>query len=377
MLRVPRTTGISTRGLCAKSISSCQYGPEVMYHREAKVAVFRAPHRSIRSIQTICLSFLYAGPPTPLWWPPWTPMPPAFRNSRWTTSRQPSAPATRGGGSCAGRSRSASAESVRAARPPPLPPHTAHMSAAYDQHQRTPNPRLCLYSICLSIAQEEKAQKPLQLVPCICNTRHAIRVSRLHRRRAPQLGPAARCAHRHPGAGGAVLRGPGHPGAGAGRAAHLAPQAHRLPQDGERAAAVLRLIQQGQVGAEAGGLDERSAERREPCGRFGTRKGTLRIHSQSACTPGRGCHWLTVHAPCRSLSCRCSTAVTARRPFGRDPTLDYEVASDDEWEEEPEVRGPYCSRRSCGTTAANCCTHSLRYTTRDLLAVAIRVCSWM
>ena len=32
----------------------------------------------------------------------------------------------------------------------------------------------------------------------------------------------------------------------------------------------------------------------------------------------------------------CSTTVGPRRPFGRDPSLDYDVASDDEWEEEPE-----------------------------------------
>ncbi|GFR48074.1 hypothetical protein Agub_g9912, partial [Astrephomene gubernaculifera] len=31
-----------------------------------------------------------------------------------------------------------------------------------------------------------------------------------------------------------------------------------------------------------------------------------------------------------------STAAGPRRPFGRDPALDYEVASDEEWEEEPE-----------------------------------------
>jgi len=28
--------------------------------------------------------------------------------------------------------------------------------------------------------------------------------------------------------------------------------------------------------------------------------------------------------------------VCGRRPFGRDPGLDYEVMSDEEWEEEPE-----------------------------------------
>jgi chromatin assembly factor 1 subunit A len=32
----------------------------------------------------------------------------------------------------------------------------------------------------------------------------------------------------------------------------------------------------------------------------------------------------------------CSTVVTGRRPLGKDPQLDYEVDSDDEWEEEPE-----------------------------------------
>ncbi len=53
----------------------------------------------------------------------------------------------------------------------------------------------------------------------------------------------------------------------------------------------------------------------------------------SALTCGLRCTPLTI-------LCCCSTTVTARRPFGRDSSLDYEVASDDEWEEEPEVRGP-------------------------------------
>ena len=33
---------------------------------------------------------------------------------------------------------------------------------------------------------------------------------------------------------------------------------------------------------------------------------------------------------------RCSTSVTARSPWGKDEVLDYEVMSDQEWEEEPE-----------------------------------------
>ncbi len=40
--------------------------------------------------------------------------------------------------------------------------------------------------------------------------------------------------------------------------------------------------------------------------------------------------------------------VTGRRPLGRDPELDYEVMSDQDWEEEPEgeslsVRGNGCA----------------------------------
>lgn len=31
-----------------------------------------------------------------------------------------------------------------------------------------------------------------------------------------------------------------------------------------------------------------------------------------------------------------STTVTPRRPLAKDPQLDYDVDSDDEWEEEPE-----------------------------------------
>ena len=34
--------------------------------------------------------------------------------------------------------------------------------------------------------------------------------------------------------------------------------------------------------------------------------------------------------------CTCSVAVSGRRPFDRDIGLDYEVMSDEEWEEEPE-----------------------------------------
>ena len=32
----------------------------------------------------------------------------------------------------------------------------------------------------------------------------------------------------------------------------------------------------------------------------------------------------------------CSSGVRPRKPFGRDMTLDYEVESDQDWEEEPE-----------------------------------------
>ncbi|GIL49319.1 hypothetical protein Vafri_5700 [Volvox africanus] len=44
----------------------------------------------------------------------------------------------------------------------------------------------------------------------------------------------------------------------------------------------------------------------------------------------------TVRPPYYGSFSRTSTSVTGRRPFGRDSALDYEVASDEEWEEEPE-----------------------------------------
>ncbi|GIL73783.1 hypothetical protein Vretimale_5354 [Volvox reticuliferus] len=44
----------------------------------------------------------------------------------------------------------------------------------------------------------------------------------------------------------------------------------------------------------------------------------------------------TVRPPYYGSFSRSSTSVTGRRPFGRDSALDYEVASDEEWEEEPE-----------------------------------------
>ncbi|KXZ53221.1 hypothetical protein GPECTOR_7g1114 [Gonium pectorale] len=44
----------------------------------------------------------------------------------------------------------------------------------------------------------------------------------------------------------------------------------------------------------------------------------------------------TARPPYYGSFSRTSTAVTGRRPLGRDSSLDYEVASDEEWEEEPE-----------------------------------------
>lgn len=40
--------------------------------------------------------------------------------------------------------------------------------------------------------------------------------------------------------------------------------------------------------------------------------------------------------PCPLRVSLCSRHVRARAPFGRDPTLDYDYASSDDWEEEPE-----------------------------------------
>lgn len=42
------------------------------------------------------------------------------------------------------------------------------------------------------------------------------------------------------------------------------------------------------------------------------------------------------HVCCAALCCVCSAKVCGRRPLALDPTLNYEVDSDEEWEEEPE-----------------------------------------
>ena len=44
----------------------------------------------------------------------------------------------------------------------------------------------------------------------------------------------------------------------------------------------------------------------------------------------------------------CSAVVSARKPWGREPTMDYDVMSDMEWEDEPE--GESLSVRLC-----SCC----------------------
>ena len=41
----------------------------------------------------------------------------------------------------------------------------------------------------------------------------------------------------------------------------------------------------------------------------------------------------------------CSIRVGGRRPFARDPSVDYENASDEEWEEEPDGEDLMVNRR--------------------------------
>lgn len=80
----------------------------------------------------------------------------------------------------------------------------------------------------------------------------------------------------------------------------------------------------------------------------------LQLHNSAACRPR---HSRDLQCPPRlNTQCACSrsAAVRGRRPLGRDPGRDYEVDSDEEWEEEPEGEDL--------SVSGLLCTHGLRPT---------------